>query len=358
MKLTLSGSTFRDAIKASAVLFDAEIEVLATADPKSGRLILESGRNGIYCKQNLEADVIDAGQCVLAASHFSQISFQDQVSLESDSKHVSFKSGSFKGSLSCSTNTAPIESQRPEKIFKTAVTLPLDILRYALAKVSFAGSIPGTQPGIRIQVKGDSLVLSTTDQYRATLFKESLPTHQGEFDILLSPSFLHTVLGRVNDSEVKLGADHGTFRLKSKSLDVFHPSIQTATEDIEEWISTGIDYESKKCGIKTTAEELTQAVRDVASIHIGAVAYDTYVEFLIKGNKAHLRCIADHGTAQTSLRVDSDVDKFATKLSSKYTLEMLNLVKTGDITIDFWDEFVLIYGQSKKFCALIPTVAA
>jgi len=358
MKVTLEGSAFRDAMKTVAILFDAEAEVLATSDPTTGRLVLEAGRNGVYAKQALEANVEEAGQIVLSCAHFAQLSFSDQVYLEADGKHVSFKSGKFKGTVAGSSDGEAIEASRPEKAFKAKVVVPTDVFRSAVARISFGSALPGAQSGIRIQAS-DKLTLSTTDGFRATIFKEQLAVAQNEFDVLLQPAFLHTALSRVKDMEVGLGCFKGTFRMKTDILDIYHPAIQSPPDDIEEWITNGIDYEKRECVVQSTAEELSKVIREVSSIHMGAVAYDTYVDFLIKGGRVHLRCEADHGTAQTSLVLQSaSVEKYMTKLSSRYALEMLNLVKAGDVEISFWDSFLLITGASGKFRALIPTVAA
>lgn len=358
MKVTVEGEAFRDAMKTVAILFDAEAEVLATSDPTTGRLILEAGRNGVYAKQALDANVEEAGQIVIACAHFAQLSFAEQVYLESDGKHVAFRSGKFKGTVAGSADGAAIEASRIEKGFKAKVNLPTEVLRSAVSRVAFGSALPGAQAGIRIQAS-EHLTLSTTDGYRATIFREPLAVTQAEFDVLLQPSFLHTVLSRVKDIEVGLGVFKGTFRMKTDVLDVYHPAIQSTPDDIDGWITSNIDYDKRECIIKTTAEELSKVMREVSSIHMGAVAYDTYVDFLVKGNKAHLRCAADHGSAQTMLTLQaSNVEKYMTKISSRYALEMLNLAKAGDIEISFWDSFLLITGASGKFRALIPTVAA
>jgi len=358
MKITLEGPAFRDAMKTAAVLFDAEIEVLVTADAAAGTLVLESGRNGVYCKQSIEADVEEEGAIVLSCAHFSTLAFQEQLYLESDGKHIEFRSGKFKGTVAGSADGGAIEAQRPEKLFKVTATLPTDIFRSAVARVAFGSALPGAQAGIRVQA-ADKLTVSTTDQYRATLYKEDLAVHQAEFDILLQPVFLNTILGRIQDMEVGLGASRGTFRIRTLGLDVFHPAIQSKPEDIEEWITNGIDHSKRICAVTSTAEEFAQALREVSSIHMGALSYDTHVDCMIKGDKIHMRCTADHGSVTTSLALQkSDAEKFLTKLSSRYTMELMNLIKAGPIEIEFWADFILVSGLSGKFKGLIPTVAA
>ncbi|KKL49606.1 hypothetical protein LCGC14_2313800, partial [marine sediment metagenome] len=45
------------------------------------------------------------------------------------------------------------------------------------------------------------------------------------------------------------------------------------------------------------------------------------------------------------------------KLSSRYLLEILRLVKAGDLNVGIWDEFILLQANANKFTALIPTIA-
>jgi len=358
MKITLEGTHFRDAIRTVAALFDAEAYALLTASEEAGSLIIEAGKNGVYCRQNVEANIEEEGQIVISVAHFLRMDFSDVLTLSVSGSSVSFKSGRTKGTIVASGDADGIEAQRPNKSFKASVALPTDILRGALSRIQLGSTLPGTQMAVRIQA-GENLTLSTTDQYRAAIFKEKLALAQSEFDVLMQPAFLSSVLSRVQDGETCIGAHKGTFRLKTESMDVFHPAIQSSPEDIEDWIANGIDYDSLGCTVTTTVEELVQTLREVSAIHMGAIAYDTHIDCLIKGTKAHFRCVADHGSTQTSLGLESSTaEKFATKLSSKYMLELLNLVKAGEIEIKFWDTFLLVTGMSGKFRGLIPTVAS
>lgn len=357
MKCTLEGSAFRDAMKTAAVLFDAEIEILATADSKLGKVVLEAGKNGVYCKQYVDSDVEEEGSIVLSCAHFSTLSLQDLMQFQSDGKTIEFKAGKFKGTVSGSADGGAIEAQRPDVTVKATTQLPTEVFKSAVGRVAFGSALPGAQAGIRIQAK-DKLTVSTTDQYRATLYQEPLAVSQNDFDVLLQPSFLSTVLGRVQDSEVSLGASKGTFRLKTSNLDVYHPAIQSKPEDIEDWINTGIDYTTRQCLVTTTAEAFAQALREVSSIHMGALSYDTHVDCMVKGSKIHMRCTADHGSVNTSVDITSDCEKFLTKLSSRYTMEIMHLIKAGPISVEFWNDFILVKGLNEKFKGIIPTVAA
>lgn len=358
MKVTVKGQDFREAMKTAAAVFDAEAEVLLTSDPAGNRLVIEAGRSGIYCKQFLAATVEEPGQIVVACAHLAHLSLEENVYLESDDKHVAFKSGKFKGTVAGSSDTEEIEASRPEKPFKARCAIPTDVFRSALSRVSFGQALPGTQAGIRIQAS-DKLTLSTTDGYRATIYKEDLAQAQTDFDVLIQPAFLQTILSRVKSPEVSMGVWKGTFRLKTDVFDIYHPAIQSASEDIEGWIANGIDYEKRECVCQTAVEDFSKAIKEVSSIHMGALAYDTYIDLLIKSGRAHFRSEADHGSAQTSFKLESvSTEKYTTKLSSRYALEMLNLARAGEVEVSFWDAFLLVVGAGGKFKALIPTVAA
>jgi hypothetical protein len=355
MKAKLDAKPLRDAIKTSAVLLGPETNLLLTVEGDA--LIIESGSGGTYMKQILPADVEEEGHTVLAINYVQALKFDGVVTIEADQSQMHFKSGAFKGKVAAGGDKEEILDQRPLNPFEAKVALPAEVFKNAVRRVSFGNALPGAQVGIRVQVN-DHLTVSTTDQFRATLFKEELAVEQEEFDVLLSPAFLQLVLGRIDDYEVNIGAHKGTFQVRTETLQVYHPTIQQEPEDIEGWINTGIDPSQKKGSIMTLAEDLSKSLVEVTSITAGSLDFDTYVDVLVKKKKMAFRCQADHGSSQSHLALEeSDCRKHQTKLSSRYTLEMINLIKAGELEIEFWDDFILLSGFSGKFKGVLPTVA-
>lgn len=328
-----------------------------TADEEEGELILEAGRGGVYIRSKLEANVQQPGTAVVDCAHLSQIKLGDKLSLESDSKKMKFKSGRIKGEISCRANMEDIESQRPLEEFEADIALPAEVFKNAVSRATFTSALPNTTHGVRLQA-GEDLKVSATDQYRATLYHEQLAVGQDRIDILLKPSFIQTALSRMDDIQISIGAHKGIFKISTDAMEIYHPSIQLEPEDIEEWIKTGIDYESRQCLFATTAEQLTDVINEASSIVTGSLGFDTRIDCLIKGQKLMVRVNADHGQAQSSLKLESsDAEKVLIKLSSRYFLEMLRLVKAGDMEVGVWNDFVMLQSNSGKFTALIPTVA-
>jgi DNA polymerase III sliding clamp (beta) subunit (PCNA family) len=358
MHLILESDNFRNAMRTAAQLFGAEIDVLLTADDQTGRLYIEAGHQGVYMKASFEANVQAPGSAVVPVQHVTQLKFTEKLELLLDGTQLSFKAGRFKGSLNVGADSSKIESQRPVEEFKAKVALPAEVLKNAVSRANFGAALPGTGQGLRIQA-GDELKISTTDQYRASLFKEKLAVPQPNIDVLLKPSFVQTILGRIEDFEICIGAKKGTFLIKTDSLEVYHPVIQTEPDDIEAWIAEGIDYDARKCEVKTQVEALSGAISEATSITASTNSFETHLNVMIKGPKMIIKVTADHGSAQSSLQLDeSDAEKHVTKLSARYTFEILNLIKAGDLTVGFWDNFVLMTANSGKFSAIIPTIAA
>lgn len=361
MHVNLEALPFLDAMKTFAVLFEGDIDVLAVADEDEGALILEAGRNGVYIKYRLEANIIEEGESALSCIHFTQLRFSRgaSVELQSDGKRMSFKSGKLKGKIACKASVDDIESQRPLTEFEAEIALPAEVFRTSVDRAAFTSALPNTTHGVRIQ-SGEDICISTTDHYRASLYKETLAVPQDEIDIILKPSFIQTVLSRAKDDlEIRIGAHKGIFKFETDTLELYHPTIQSEPEDIEAWIKEGIDYSARKCVVGTTVEDVTQVIDSASSIAVGSLGFDTHIDVLIKGQKLLVRVQADHGDAQSSMKLSSsDAKKHVTKLSSRYVLEMLRLVKAGDMEIGFWDDFIMLQANSGKFTALIPTIAA
>jgi DNA polymerase III sliding clamp (beta) subunit (PCNA family) len=346
-------------MKTFAVIFESDIDVLATADDDEGTLVVEAGRGGVYLKQTLEANIQVEGEVVLSCAHFTQLRFGKEATLEMklDNNRLSFKAGRLKGKVVCSPGIDDIESQRPLKEFDAEIALPAEVFKNSVSRATFTSAIPNATHGVRIQA-GEELKISTTDHYRATLYREELAVGQDDIDVILKPSFVQTLLSRVEDIEVAIGADRGMFKLTTDSLEIYHPVIQLEPEDIEEWIKEGIDYSARKCLVTTTVEDLTRVIDEASSI-AGSLGFDVRIECLVKGKKLLVRVNADHGTAQSHMKLQgSDAkEKHLTKLSSRYLLEMLRLVKAGDLNVGFWDDFVMLQANADKFTALIPTIA-
>ena len=358
MKAVVEAEDLTHVVKTCATLLGAEIDLLITAIPK-GFVRIEAGLNSSYVCHTLKADVEEKGKVVLPVQRLMGVPLTESVTLEQKGgDSLSFKSGAFSGSIRQGGESDVIIANRPEKRFKAKTALPTEVFKSALSRVNFRSALPGAQMGIRIQVDED-MTLSTTDQYRASIYKEELAIKQPAFDLVMQPDFLHGAVGRVRAPEVNIGVYRGVFHLSTDIMDIYHPSIQQDPEDIEDWLDNGIDYSKRECKVTLACSQFAEKIREVSSIQIGSLSYDTYFDLLVKGQKAYLRCNADHGSTKSSFSLfRSDATKTLTRMSSRYTLEMLHLIRAGDADLSFWDGFILFEGNEGKFRGLIPSVAS
>lgn len=358
MKAVVEAEDLTHVVKTCATLLGADIDLLFTAIPK-GFMRIEAGLNSSYVCHTLKAEVSNKGKVVIPVQRLMGVPLTGSVTLEyRGGDSLKFKSGSFSGSIRQSGQAEVIIANRPEKRFKTKTILPTEVFKNALSRVNFRSALPGAQMGVRIQVDED-MTLSTTDQYRASIYKEELAIKQPPFDLLMQPDFLHGVVGRVRAPEMSIGEYRGVFHLSTDIMDVYHPSIQQEPEDIEDWLDNGIDYSKRECRVTLACSQFAEKIREVSSIQLGSLSYDTYFDLLLKGQQAHLRCTADHGSTKSSFDLfRSDATKTLTRMSSRYTLEMLHLIRAGDADLSFWDDFILFEGNDGKFRGLIPAVAS
>tara|TARA_R100001079_G_C4451472_1_gene153993 strand:+ start:5225 stop:6292 length:1068 start_codon:yes stop_codon:yes gene_type:complete len=355
MEVLIDAGDFKDAMKTFSVIFEGQIDVLMTTS--EGCVVLEAGRDGSYVKHLLEASVKTEGSVVVECARFTQIRMKKDSSLhlKTKGKELAFKAGPLQGKMGCKPKMDDIEHQRPLKEFTPKTRIPTQILTEAVKKTAFVSSLPGAMNGVRIQAK-DRLVISTTDHYRATLYVDDLVAPQEEIDVLLRSSFIQTLLSRIKEPEVSIGVQKGMFQLATELVTVYHPSIQSEPQDIQNWVENEIDHDAKKCQVQTTIESLVEVIDEASSIT--DMSFDTHIEVLIKENKMITRVTANHGSAHSSIDLDfSNAEKHLTRLSSKYILEMLKLAKSGGVTVSFWKNFVMLNANSSKFTALLPTIA-
>lgn len=359
MEFKVNAHQFKEVMKTFALILNPECALYVKAS-SDDHISVESGGRGIYIKALIEAEVNSHGEAGVGCDRFSNIRLKkgDTLHVKASDREMKFSSGSLQGKLMCKPTEEDIVNMRPVEEFPAKIRVAADHLRHAVSSSTFVGALPTSRNGIRIQA-ADKLKVSTTDQYRATLFREDLAfTPVGEIDVLLNPGFIQTALARIKTPELSLGLHNGTFQISSEVLTIYYPTIQMEPQDIEGWIDSGIDPEECRCTVKTTAEDFIQVIDEASSIRTGALGFDIHFDLLIKGTKMVSRVSTPHGDALSSIDlVESDSEKHVTKLSSRYMLEMLNLIKKGPITVKFWDNYLTISALDGTYTSVVPTIA-
>ena len=148
------------------------------ASKKDGSVLMESANQGLYVKMKVKAEVEEAGKVVIDRAALSGLRLTDQKTTlkhKDGSSDLGFRSGGLKGALKISQDFDAINSQRPAKIPPTNVEIESDLLRDGIRRVLFSSN-DEEDPLLKLQVtfKGNRLILSTNDHYRAALFVASL----------------------------------------------------------------------------------------------------------------------------------------------------------------------------------------
>ena len=111
--------------------------------------------------------------------------------------------------------------------------------------------------------------------------------------------------------------------------------------------------------VKTNVETILDAVKGASSISAvnGALTYETKLVCNINGKMLNIDVVTPQGSAKSDIILDeSNVEKLSINLNSKYTIEILELIKTGFVTIQIWEDFIILRSFGDKCISVIPTI--
>lgn len=355
MHVTLSAEELKKALVLVQALVPDHLDVLVTAYKESQIFTIEAGHGGTYIFQSLPAKVVTDGRAVFNSPYFTSLYIRGEVTFAQESQgKIRFSSSKLKGSIEVNQDFARIEALRPEEDFEISTTVPRKVLASALARTNFSSSM---QDGVRIKL-GANVTVEATDQFRIATCKESLGKEVTPFDVVVNPVFITKVLSKLDEPEIWFGLKNGCIKIATPNFICFFPSIQIEPQDLEAWLAE-LDQSTCKGAIETTVEEFRDSVLGSSSISTasGTASYETKLRCRITGDVVETTVESPHGSAESVFTATSStVEKLAINLSSKYTIEMLSLLKTGKLTLQFWDDFIVMFGCEGCCIHAIPVI--
>lgn len=332
-----------------------EHDVLITADVQGQRIIIEAGNGGFYLQQIIPSRVSEEGSVAFNSPFITGLYLKGKTTFQqaADNK-LYFSSEKLNGSIEVNQEANRIISIRPDSDIDTQTHVPKSMLINAINRVNFPSSM---QEGLRIKLDSN-ITTSATDQFRAALYKDPLGQAAANFDVLVKPAFVIKVLSKIEEAEVWFGIKDATIKIASPSFLCFCPSIQIEPQDIEAWLK---ELPQDEClgTIKTNVETILESVKGVSSISTtsGPTSYETKLICNIAANIFEINVVTAHGSAKSSITLDeSNIENLTLHLSSKYTLEILELIKSGPVTIQFWEDYILVKSIGDKCISVIPTI--
>lgn len=353
MKFLVKADSLKKVLSSVPALV-TENQILLTADATKGCLTIEAGHNGVYLKQVILCDVETGGFTVLNSNYLSSLKLGDHVELQKNGNALSFKSGKLSGRIETHQSHQKISDQRPQNGVETSVHIAKDILVRGVQKTNFSAIIASSQEGLRVKFD-DHMTLSNTDSYRLSLYKMPLPFTVPLLDFLVQPDVFASAIAKVEDQEVGLGVERGVLKVSSPSFEFYHPVLQTEPTDVEGWIRD-LDPNDKICEAYTNTQDLLNTILSVGSITKGGAGEEVNLKCKIKGKVFSIEVGAVHGSAKGELTFESSTaDTHELTLSYRYTIEMLSLIKDGELKLDFYEPYVILTSKDGRCLNLIPT---
>jgi len=326
------------------------------ASKEDGTITIESACQGLYARVQLKADIEEGGKVVVNRETLAGLRLGGANTVaryaEGDT-HLKLKSGQLDGQISVSQESKEVEDQRPINSPDLVVSVPCDVLRVALKRVTFALMTDQKHAFLKAMVsfKGKKVSISTNDTYRAALFQANLEKPLEELSFVIPANFLASVLSAIPaDHEVSFGANESVIRVAGGAVDVYHPVVEDeGVADIESSVK-GLNSEEPTADFLLNVAETREAFASVVSIVPSSLGADLRLIVSVKedGN-ATVKVDTTVGSAKCKFTV-SNVSVQNNKpflLSSKYVMEFLGLLGEGEAVMRLWDKRVLI--RSEQF---------
>jgi len=369
MQANLVSRELQDAIKAIHRIFDkAPIVTKGSnqdcliASKKEG-ILLESANLGLYTRIRVNAEVEEPGKVVINRDLLSNIKLMgDQATCKiKNDKYLEFRSGKSSFKLAVGQEVDEIESQRPANVPDVSVSLPCDILRAGIKRVSFSSTSTKETPDLNLQVKihKNHLIMMANDSYRGSLFKTKLDEDVPDAHVTITAPFFASVIAAIPPSEVVgIGIDDKLIRIVGGNIDVCHPVLQNFDPpNIEAHIEKlwATEY---NVGCTLNISEAKDAIGAATSVALSAGADVRVLVKFADSGKASAKVESSVGTSDCKFEVQGVSSNKADSIfvSAKYILESLGLLGEGDILMKAWDRQVIFKSEVHGVSLLFPQI--
>jgi hypothetical protein len=337
------------------------------ASKEDDTVVVESASQGLYVRVKLDASVEESGKVVVNRDYFSNLKLMGAnavIKYDDGQSDMRIKSGSFDGTINASQESKDVEDQRPISTPKITASVPCDILRVGLKRLMFAVTTCDKHRFLkaRIQVRGNKLVLSANDSYRAALFTAVLENEAEEtLSLVLPASFISAVVSTIATGHViSFGVNDSMIRVVGGHVDVCHPVVEDeGVADIEAVVK-GLNTCEPVADCSFNVSQMRDAVVGASSVVPSSMGVDPDIGLRIKeSGQAVVSVATTVGSANCKFEV-SDVtvtteDTF--NVSAKYLVEMLGMLGDGDAVARFWDGQIMLRSETLGVSLILPLLS-
>lgn len=375
MHLEFSTKQMTAAMKAVKKMFDkascSDIEggcqdCLVASD--KGGALLESAGGGLYTKIVFPADVKEPGRVTINRSVLQSLRMNGDRSTFSHKpggKNLKFRNGQFAGELAVGEAFEAVEAARPVNIPDLTISMPALVAKAASKRTCLSPTIDNTVLRMKLVVDGKVMTLSCNDAFRAAAVRSRLDEDSfGEGDIEVPALFFNTVLQSIEDSRVQIGFNDTMFRIAGGGYDICHPVLQEAEKPMADVFGRfEMLKQSGNPSVAATidASALREALASVTSVAPVGSGTDIRVEmaFAEKANGQHLTTTVRSKTSKgkfsvgvRGLQLADDAEPVL--MSSRFLLEMVNLMSTDEVEFLAWDNLAVLKSEKVGCCMFVP----
>jgi hypothetical protein len=377
MITNFSTKAFTEAIKTIQAIFSRSSlssptgnDMLLTCKEGSKVSTLEASEKGLYTKVILESSCEESGEAIINSMILSSLKLtgkDTKISLKEQANQATLVSGRFKADVQVAQNSTKIADTRPLQEVPPLFQITSGTLEKAFKSISFQ-PVGAQDPNLtaKLTIRGNALVVSANDNYRAAIYKTILPESidARKVEVQVPISFMQGALQKIEaGAKIDIGAE-SLIRVKSMTLDVYSP-VKQQSPDLEQDIEAYIDSLKEqpiKAQLTFTVEAATEAISSASSIVVGIFGNDVKLSIIPNEKLSIAMCsvtsqvgTADHSFDLKAVKLSEGFTSIP--VSSKYILEFLTLLPEGDVDLIVYEGLAVLKHKTIDITLIMPLIA-
>lgn len=359
MKFTISRDAFKKALMDCQVLVQDPLVLISSSN---NTLHIEAAFQGSYYRRDIPCTVEEDGVFAIDPTTITPIQFRSDISVEVNKSKFNFKSGNMKGSLDISQNGDRIANMRPPAPPDNApiFTFKRSVLQEVVQRTSFISNVANAQDGLRIQVKNNppQLVMSSTDNFRATFCRIPCDNNSNVLDLILKPGLINQVISRSPTDDIIFLPVGGILFAQGEGWWFCHPTVQTEPSDVEGVLFEDIPTRTPLNTFVVKCSDFCTSLKDTSSV-VQGTDQGLRVNFKFSKGKISFSFKSDRSSSDGFMELPGFLPGKDQRivLNFRQFVEMLSLFGNEVIKISSYEEFVVISVCNEEVSNLPPNLS-
>ena len=351
MKITVNTRPLKDALRTIDMIFaKSQMKpaegILAIITAEDGVMYIEASNQGLWVRSKLLLEEMEeAGKVAVNVTNLQKIKFSAKTTdLHKVGRRLNFRSR-IKGSLDIVQESQVEVSEREE--IDIDFTISTTALIRGVKSTGFTPTNLEKHLSAKLVQEDEEFALMLNDSMRIALFKTDVDVENADkMEIVVPLGFLIAIANRADQTKLRVGSSETAIRVSTDFLEVYHPLKQEELPDVIAYLQMVEGSNKPKAKIAINCPAMVECMKNVSSIVSGSMDFQQRMRVTVdrEAMTATLLMKSKIGEAEESFPVEfiEELDEdFKVELSTKFSMEFLNLIKLGTVTITVYEDQAL-----------------